>query len=102
VPAVDRIRDRFRREALQPAHWTARLDLLGKRKYLEDLGVTSDFERSVLEDLRRALGATQGTPEERTAVLASRLGVSPEALRRSLLRLGLFPGVPSTLSPQTG
>jgi hypothetical protein len=96
--AVERIRDRYRREALQPAPWTARLDLLGKRKYLEDLGVTVDFERSVTEDLRRALEATQGAPEERTAVLANRLGVAPEALRRSLLRLGLLPATtPSTL-----
>ncbi len=87
--AVDRIRDRFRREALQPAHWTARLDLLGKRKYLEDLGVSADFERSVLADLRRALDATPGDSDERTALLATRLGVTPEALRRSLLRLGL-------------
>lgn len=97
--AVDRIRDRFRREALQPVHWTARLDLLGKRKYLEDLGVTTDFERSVTEDLRRALEATHGAPEERTAVLANRLGVAPEALRRSLLRLGLWPAAPSPVSP---
>jgi hypothetical protein len=97
---VARIRDRFRREALQPVHWTARLDLLGKRKYLEDLGVTSDFEQSVSKDLRHALEATDGSPEERTAVLATRLGVAPEALRRSLLRLGLFPGAPSSTLPQ--
>jgi hypothetical protein len=97
---VDRIRDRFRREALQPAHWTARLDLLGKRKYLEDLGVTVDFERSVTEDLRRAFDATEGATEERTATLANRLGVAPEALRRSLLRLGLLPAAPASPSPQ--
>ena len=97
---VARIRDRFRREALQPVHWTARLDLLGKRKYLEDLGVTSDFEESVSKDLRHALEATDGSPEERTAVLATRLGVAPEALRRSLLRLGLFPGAPPSTLPQ--
>jgi len=97
---VARIRDRFRREALQPVHWTARLDLLGKRKYLEDLGVTSDFEHSVSRDLRHALESTEGSPEERTAVLATRLGVTPEALRRSLLRLGLFPGSPSSTLPQ--
>lgn len=100
TPGVDRIRDRFRREALQPAHWTARLDLLGKRKYLEDLGVTDDFERSVTEDLRRALDATTGEPEERTATLANRLGVAPEALRRSLHRLGLFPGAGPSITPQ--
>ncbi len=98
--AVERIRDRFRREALQPVHWTARLDLLGKRKYLEDLGVSADFERSVTEDLRRAWEATPGADEERTAVLATRLGVSPEALRRSLLRLGLVPAAASSISPQ--
>ncbi len=98
--AVDRIRDRFRREALQPAHWTARLDLLGKRKYLEDLGVSADFERSVTEDLRRALEATPGAAEERTALLAARLGVAPEALRRSLLRLGLSPETASSVFPQ--
>ncbi|MGO9830542.1 MAG: hypothetical protein ACLPJH_10410 [Myxococcaceae bacterium] len=98
--AVDRIRDRFRREALQPAHWTARLDLLGKRKYLEDLGVSADFERSVTEDLRRALEATPGAAEERTALLAARLGVAPEALRRSLLRLGLSPQTASSVFPQ--
>ena len=97
---VDRIRDRFRREALQPVHWTARLDLLGKRKYLEDLGVTTDFEHSVSKDLRHALEGTNGSPEERTAVLATRLGVAPEALRRSLLRLGLFPGAPTSTFPQ--
>jgi hypothetical protein len=100
TPAVDRIRDRFRREALQPAHWTARLDLLGKRKYLQDLGVSGDFERKVTEDLRRALDSTPGDTEERTAVLANRLGVSPEALRRSLLRLGLLPPAAPALSPQ--
>jgi len=98
--AVERIRDRFRREALQPAHWTARLDLLGKRKYLEDLGVSADFERAVLEDLRRALEATPGAAEERTALLATRLGVAPEVLRRSLLRLGLFPAAPSSITSQ--
>ena len=96
---VDRIRDRFRREALQPVHWTARLDLLGKRKYLEDLGVSGDFERSVSEDLRRALEATPGVADERTALLANRLGVSPEALRRSLVRLGLSPATTSSISP---
>lgn len=98
---VDRIRDRFRREALQPAHWTARLDLLGKRKYLEDIGVSEDFERTVLEDLRRALDATPGTAEERTAILANRLGVPRETLRRSLLRLGLLPSPASPLSSPT-
>jgi hypothetical protein len=98
---VDRIRDRFRRDALQPVHWTARLDLAGKRKYLEDLGVTADFERSLARDLRRALDAAEGAPEDRTAVVASRLGVAPESLRRSLLRLGLLPGVAPLSRPSS-
>ncbi len=99
--AVERIRDRFRQEALQPVHWTARLDLLGRRKYLEDLGVSADFERSVTEDLRRALQALPDAADERTAVLATQLGVSPEALRRSLVRLGLSTDAASSPSPQS-
>jgi hypothetical protein len=86
---VDRLREHFRNLALEPAHWTARLDLLGKRKYLEDLGVTADFERALTKDLRQALDTTAGVAEERTAALANRLGVAPEALRRSILRLRL-------------
>lgn len=88
---VERLRERFRRQALAPAHWTARLDLLGKRKYLEDLGISADFERELSRDLRHALETTEGSPAERTGTLASRLGVAPQSLRRSLLRLGLLP-----------
>jgi len=91
APEVERIRERFRRQALAPAHWTARLDLLGKRKYLEDLGISADFERALSRDLRHALETTEGPPGERTGALASRLGVAPESLRRGLLRLGLLP-----------
>jgi hypothetical protein len=91
TPEVDRIRDRFRREALQPAHWTARLDLAGKRKYLDDLGVTADFDRSLTQDLRRALEVSVSGSEDPTGAVANRLGVSAEALRRTLLRLGLQP-----------
>ena len=87
----ERIRDRFRRAALAPERWSERLDLLGKRKYLEDLGVAATFEQALTRDLGHALSTTGGPPGERTGALASRLGVTPESLRRSLRRLGLSP-----------
>ena len=48
---VSRLRERFRREALNPASWTARLDLLGRRKYLEDLGIEREFHDRLRADL---------------------------------------------------
>ena len=54
---VDRVRERFRREALAPGSWTVRLDLFGRRKYLEDLGVERDFEDRLRGDLTRELHA---------------------------------------------
>ena len=52
-PEVDRLRERFRKEALTPPSWTARLDLLGRRKYLEDLGLEREFEDRLRGDLGR-------------------------------------------------
>ena len=52
---VSRLRERFRREALNPASWTARLDLLGRRKYLEDLGIEREFHDRLRADLEREL-----------------------------------------------
>ena len=54
-PEVDRLRERFRKEALTPPSWTARLDLLGRRKYLEDLGLEREFEDRLRGDLGREI-----------------------------------------------
>src|SRR5262249_62037811 len=90
-PEVDRLRERFRREALTPSSWTARLDLLGRRKYLEDLGVERDFEERLRTDLTREIQASGADGNEATAALARRLAVSPTLVGRALERLGLIP-----------
>jgi len=86
---VDRLRERFRREALSPGSWTIRLDLLGRRKYLEDLGVERDFEDRLRGDLSRELHAVGAESHDAPAALARRLAVSPTLVTRALERLGL-------------
>jgi hypothetical protein len=88
-PEVERLRERFRREALTPSSWTARLDLLGRRKYLEDLGVERDFEDRLRGDLSREMHALGPEAEDVPAALARRLAVSPTLVGRALERLGL-------------
>jgi len=88
-PEVERVRERFQREALTPASWTARLDLLGRRKYLEDLGVEREFEDRLRGDLSREIHALGAGAEDVPAALSRRLAVSPTLVGRALERLGL-------------
>ena len=98
-PEVDRLRERFRREALTPASWTARLDLLGRRKYLEDLGVEREFEERLRGDLGREMRALAAEGEDVPAALARRLAVSPTLVGRALERLGLVPEANASTPP---
>ena len=86
---MDRLRERFRKEALTPPSWTARLDLLGRRKYLEDLGLEREFEDRLRGDLGRGIRALDANGEDVPAALARRLAVSPTLVGRALERLGL-------------
>jgi len=90
-PEVERARERFRREALAPATWTARLDLFGRRKYLEDLGVEREFEDRLRGDLSREMNALGPGAEDVAAALARRLAVAPTLVGRALERLRLVP-----------
>ena len=98
-PEVDHLRERFRREALSPGSWTARLDLLGRRKYLEDLGVERDFEDRLRGDLARELHALGPEAPDVHAALARRLAVSPTLVSRALERLRLLPEANTSLPP---
>jgi hypothetical protein len=91
APEVERVRERFRREALSPASWTARLDLLGRRKYLEDLGVEREFADRLRADLTREIQSSGSDRHEAIPALARRLAVSPTLVGRALERLGLLP-----------
>jgi hypothetical protein len=98
-PEVERLRERFRREALAPASWTARLDLFGRRKYLEDLGVERQFEDLLRGDLGKELRALDAGDEDLPVALGRRLGVSPTLVGRTLERLGLVPEANASTSP---
>jgi hypothetical protein len=96
---VERTRERFRREALAPTHWTTRLDLLGRRKYLEDLGLERAFDERLRADLTSELGRPEAGGPDRVPRLARRLGVPPELLARTLARLGLATDSGESSSP---
>ncbi|WAM30144.1 MULTISPECIES: hypothetical protein [Myxococcus] len=98
---VEALRERFRREALAAPHLTHRLDLLGREKYLADLGIQKKFadmlrkelERLVgdvlhdardLHELADAVGRKHGAPSELVFRAFDRLGLA-DGLRKQLL-----------------
>ncbi|MDC0706876.1 hypothetical protein POL68_00155 [Stigmatella sp. ncwal1] len=98
---VEGVRERFQREALGTRHLTQRLDLLGRDKYLADLGIKKRFTemlRKEMEDLARgelpdavdlpglclAIARKHGAPQELVLRALERLGLS-EGLRKQLL-----------------
>jgi len=97
-PEVEEVRERFRREALTARNLTQKLDLLGREKYLLDLGIKKRFtdtlrrelELLVRDDLPEApsltalaevVGRKHGAPSELVLRALERLGVA-EALRK--------------------
>ncbi|MCP3142152.1 hypothetical protein [Pyxidicoccus xibeiensis] len=98
---VEAVRERFRREALSTQHLTHRLDLLGREKYLADLGIQRKFtdalrkeverlvadelpEATELHGLADALGRKHGAPTELVFRAFERLGLA-DGLRKRLL-----------------
>ena len=95
--AIEDIREHFRREALAPHSWTARLDLLGRTKYLADLGITQKFTEQLKQELRAALREAGGSDTQaKQQKVAQRLGVSSELLTRTVEKLGLAPSSSSS------
>jgi hypothetical protein len=89
---VEAVRERFRREALSPRRLGSRLDLLGREKYLQDLGIRRRFDDQLREDLRKLLRAHAAASRSGREVilLAARMeGASAELLWRSVEKLGL-------------
>ncbi|MCY1023108.1 hypothetical protein [Pyxidicoccus sp. MSG2] len=98
---VEALRERFRREALATSHLTHRLDLLGREKYLTDLGIQRKFSDSLRKELERlvadefpeatelhgladAVGRKHGAPAELVFRAFERLGLA-DGLRKRLL-----------------
>lgn len=89
---VEAVRERFRREALGTSHWTARLDLLGRTKYLADLGITQRFTDTLRKELSLQLDGIlpdATDPADASHRIGRVLGVAPELVSRAFEKLGL-------------
>ncbi len=97
---VEEVRERFRREALTSRHLTQRLDLLGREKYLMDLGIKKRFtdmlrrdlevlvrdelpEATTVATLADAVGRKHGAPSELVLRAIERLGLAGELRKRT-------------------
>jgi hypothetical protein len=90
---VAKVREQFRREALAPGQLASRLNLLGRTKYLDDLGISEKFQTSLRKELRRALEhstANAATVDAVVSEASRRLGIREELLSRAAGRLGLL------------
>jgi hypothetical protein len=90
---VSRLRDRFITEAIAPRHLDRRLELVGRGKYLKDLGIEDRFFEALERDLGRLLeaarpgAATTGAALER---VAREQTLPLDLLRAACERLGLL------------
>lgn len=90
---VEQLRERFREEALSPRTLAARIDMLGREKYLQDLGIQTRFRRQLEKDLRDELArARTEAPDEDPVDQVARWHAAPhELVQRAIERLGLRP-----------
>ena len=89
---IEEIRERFRREALSPKNLSARLDLLGRGKYLADLGIRTRFDDALREDLAqlfRRLAPGASDVRELMEIAGRHQGAQAELISRAVEKLGL-------------
>jgi hypothetical protein len=93
---VEELRERFRREALTARSLTQKLDLLGRDKYLVDLGIKKRFSDMLRRELdvlvRDQVQGTQSLSELADAV-GRKHGAPSELVLRAIERLGLAEGL---------
>jgi hypothetical protein len=98
---VENVRERFRREALASRNLTQRLDLLGRDKYLHDLGIGRRFGEALKADLHALLRdeaphcASLGELADR---VARQQAAPTELLLRAIERLKLAEPLKSRLA----
>ncbi|NPC86877.1 hypothetical protein HPC49_52930, partial [Pyxidicoccus fallax] len=93
---VEALRERFRREALATPHLTHRLDLLGREKYLADLGIQRKFADSLRKELERLVADEVPGATDLHALadaVGRKHGAPAELVFRALERLGLATGL---------
>ncbi|NPD30111.1 hypothetical protein, partial [Corallococcus exiguus] len=100
---VEALRERFRNEVLATGHLTHRLDLLGRDKYLVDLGIQKRFSDALRKELERL--AKDALPEATDLhslanVVGRKHGAPAELVTRAFERLNLTEGLRKQLSAQ--
>ncbi len=91
--AIDDLRERFAREALSPRNLSYRLELVPRKRYLEDLGLERKFPAALERDLRELVAEVQdgvGSVPELIDLLARQHALVPDLLRRAFETLGLL------------
>jgi hypothetical protein len=104
IPEVTELRERFKREALAPRNLSYRLDLLGRTKYLSDLGIQKRFMESLASDLRSLLeGSLDGASDlgSLAELTGRKHGAAPELVSRAMDRLGLTEEFRKRLPPES-
>ncbi|MCU0698873.1 MAG: hypothetical protein MUC96_20410 [Myxococcaceae bacterium] len=89
---VSEIRERFVREALDPANLPLRLQLLGRGKYLADLKIERRFTDALTRDVTKLLddcAEAAKTVPELVAMTAKKHALVEDLLSRAVERLGL-------------
>jgi hypothetical protein len=92
-PEVERLRERFVAEAISPRHLDRRLELVGRGRYLKDLGIEERFLESLARDLGRLLDAARsGSATEQAALerVAQEQTLPLDLLRSACERVGLL------------
>ncbi|MEW6433533.1 MAG: hypothetical protein AB1730_18660 [Myxococcota bacterium] len=87
------IQERAIRDALSPRNLPARLELVSRTRYLEDLGIARRFRERLHEDLEVMVNAARDEATSAPALvdlLARRHALNADALRRALDALGLL------------
>lgn len=100
---VEALRERFRNEVLATGHLTHRLDLLGRDKYLVDLGIQKRFADALRKELERL--AKDALPDATDLhslanVVGRKHGAPAELVTRAFERLNLTEGLRKQLSAQ--
>ncbi|NOK23655.1 hypothetical protein HMI50_42415, partial [Corallococcus carmarthensis] len=100
---VEAMRERFRNEVLATSHLTHRLDLLGRDKYLVDLGIQKRFADALRKELERL--AKDALPDATDLhslanVVGRKHGAPAELITRAFERLNLTEGLRKQLSAQ--
>jgi hypothetical protein len=98
------VRERFQREALGSRHLTQRLDMLGRDKYLADLGIKkrfTDMLRKDLEELARNEVPDAGDMAGLCLAISRKHGAPQELVLRALDRLGLSEGLRKQIQAQS-